>query len=513
MPTVPVRNTLHERAGATSRSAAGTTGAACSTLPAGRRSRGWAPSLPAALRRAGYWTAYVTDNPFLGFSVPYRPLRRSVHRFVRTRRPDRRPPRGRVRARAAPLAPPRARARRQGAQPRCASTSPTATTRTTRRAPSPLACSRTPCGSLDRAATQRPVRDGGGHLRAARAVDPAAQVHRPLRRPRLPRPASRASRATGGSTDYFHGDDRSRMLDAHARPLRGRGHDDRPLAGRVPRPPPRRCASTARPRSCWWRDHGFLLGEYGFTGKISSELHPPLMRVPLVVVDPDRRRAGARERLPGPDATTWRRRCCRWRASARRGAMTGVDLSPLFEGSRPRDAAHGLRRLRERHVRAHRALEVHLGQPRAQPPAVRPRSTTRTRPTTWPAGIRGRAAAMYDAVVRRAGGGRRTTRTRAGPSGCRGSRLRGPHAPEVARDLRGEARPARGAARAGHPHQSAGGGEAALQGQAHRPRADREAARPRARSRSSTPSSATAPPSSTCSRTGPGATPWSPATA
>ena len=36
------------------------------------------------LRRAGYWTAYVTDNPFLGFSRPYGPLRRSVNRFVRT---------------------------------------------------------------------------------------------------------------------------------------------------------------------------------------------------------------------------------------------------------------------------------------------------------------------------------------------------------------------------------------------------------------------------------------------
>ena len=51
---------------------------------------GWSPlrnvdqALPAVLRRAGYWTAYVTDNPFLGFSAPYAPLRRSVHRFVRT---------------------------------------------------------------------------------------------------------------------------------------------------------------------------------------------------------------------------------------------------------------------------------------------------------------------------------------------------------------------------------------------------------------------------------------------
>ena len=53
-------------------------------------SPGWAPlrdiknSLPGVLRRAGYWTAYVTDNPFLGFASPYAPLRRVVNRFVRT---------------------------------------------------------------------------------------------------------------------------------------------------------------------------------------------------------------------------------------------------------------------------------------------------------------------------------------------------------------------------------------------------------------------------------------------
>src|SRR5919198_2691216 len=53
-------------------------------------SPGWSPlthvdsAFTSVLRRAGYWTAYVTDNPFLGYSVPYRPLRRSFHSFVRT---------------------------------------------------------------------------------------------------------------------------------------------------------------------------------------------------------------------------------------------------------------------------------------------------------------------------------------------------------------------------------------------------------------------------------------------
>ena len=51
---------------------------------------GWSPlthvdaSLTSAFRKGGYYTSYVTDNPFLGFSVPYAPVRNSVHRFIRT---------------------------------------------------------------------------------------------------------------------------------------------------------------------------------------------------------------------------------------------------------------------------------------------------------------------------------------------------------------------------------------------------------------------------------------------
>src|SRR5829696_10584741 len=51
---------------------------------------GWEPfdhvdrSLMASFRRAGYWTAYVTDNPFLGYAPPYGRFRHGVNRFVRT---------------------------------------------------------------------------------------------------------------------------------------------------------------------------------------------------------------------------------------------------------------------------------------------------------------------------------------------------------------------------------------------------------------------------------------------
>ena len=83
MPTVPARNSIlggrrmfpfrgwHDRRGLIA-------------------SPGWSPlthvdaALTSAFRRGGYFTAYVTDNPFLGFSQPYEPVRRSVHRFVRT---------------------------------------------------------------------------------------------------------------------------------------------------------------------------------------------------------------------------------------------------------------------------------------------------------------------------------------------------------------------------------------------------------------------------------------------
>ena len=50
---------------------------------------GWQPIKPGAetlitaLRRAGWWTSYVTDNPFLGYTKTFESFRRSPHRFVR----------------------------------------------------------------------------------------------------------------------------------------------------------------------------------------------------------------------------------------------------------------------------------------------------------------------------------------------------------------------------------------------------------------------------------------------
>jgi arylsulfatase A-like enzyme len=78
-------------------------------------------------------------------------------------------------------------------------------------------------------------------------------------------------------------------------------------------------------------DHGILLGDRGWTGKIAQELHPELIQVPCVMIHPERKRAGSSSpyfasthdiaptllALAGVEAPS---------------GMDGTDLSPLFEG-------------------------------------------------------------------------------------------------------------------------------------------------------------------------------------
>lgn len=89
-------------------------------------------------------------------------------------------------------------------------------------------------------------------------------------------------------------------------------------------------------------DHGYLLGEYGWTGKISSMLHPPLIHVPFILVDPVRRRAGdtsdylAQTHDLGPTLLAMA-------GVPRLPGMDGVNLSPLLDRVQPpkRSLAYG----------------------------------------------------------------------------------------------------------------------------------------------------------------------------
>jgi arylsulfatase A-like enzyme len=367
-------------------------------------SPGWSPlldvdsTLTSALRRAGYFTAYVTDNPFLGFSFPYRRLRRSFHRFVRTggqiggrRSPA---PAAEVRHWLYPALRPDPqmveRVRRYVANGRYSHDerhSFAARVFTDARR------------VLDQAATRRPF---------AMVVD-TYEPHEPWtpprryvdmygdpgyhgREPGMPR--------YGRVSEYMHGNP-SRLL-ARMRALYAAEvtMTDRWLGVLLDRLHDLRLERETA--IVLVGDHGFLLGEYGWTGKISSVLHPALIRVPLVVVDPARRRAGAASPYLAQTHDIAPTLLSLAGVRAPRG-MTGVDLSPLFSHRRPRP-----RRLayggyaNSLYARSDRwkLIADNRGRARRLYDVRHDRAETRDLSERHPR----RAAAMLDAVERRAGG-------------------------------------------------------------------------------------------------------------
>ncbi len=366
---------------------------------------GWEPltgvsaSLPATLRRAGYSTAYVTDNPFLGFSVPFRPLRRSVHRFVRTG--------GQIGGKRGGVserevehwllpslgrsAKVRNRMRRylangQYSHNEAHSFAARVFTDATR--------------VLDRVAKERPF---------AMVVD-TYEPHEPWTPPRKyinlygdpdyrgPEPGQPRY---GRIADYFHDADPSRMLARmHALYAAEVTMTDRWLGVFLDRL--HDLGLERETAIVLVSDHGFMFGDYGFTGKISSELHPPLMRVPLVVVHPDRRRAGAESDYLAQthDVAPTLLSLAGVRAPR---AMTGVDLSPLFSGKRPRKrrmAYGGYANAMYARTANWKFISDNLGRNRRLYDLERDPHETNNIVHRDP----GRAAAMYDAVVRRVGG-------------------------------------------------------------------------------------------------------------
>ena len=334
---------------------------------------GWQPiegvrsSLLPALRRAGYWTGYVTDNPFLGFAPPYRRLRSRVDRFTARGGqlggsgrgvPDRElyhwlHPALQADAKI------RTRVRKflASADEYWRDESRSFAARVYRSG----------VEALNVAAAPAPVRAGGGHLRAARAVDPAAQVHRPLRRPPLSRP--RAGHAALRQDRLLRPGPRAGpAARADARALRGRGHDDRPLDGGAHRPPPR---PPARPRDDRGaRERPRLLPRRARLDREDLERAAPGAD-PHAARDrgPGRPALGRRDRLPGAEP----RRGAHDPLDGRRARARGHERHrPVADVPRePPARPAGLRRLRQQPVRLRRALEADRRQPRGRPPPLR----------------------------------------------------------------------------------------------------------------------------------------------
>jgi arylsulfatase A-like enzyme len=298
---------------------------------------GWSPlrnvdqALTSVLRRAGYWTAYVTDNPFLGYAPPYEPVRRSVHRFIRTG--------GQIGGNQ-PVSSVPDRVLRDWLYP--AIDEP----KTRRRVGLYLANSRYWDNAENSFAARvfrdalRALDEGAGKRPFALVVD-TYEPHEPWTPPprwltlygdpdwRGPEPAMpRYGRTAGWLDPGERGRVLRRLRDLYAAEVT---MTDRWLGELLDRL--HRLDLERETVIVLVSDHGILLGEHGWTGKVQTALYPALIRVPLIVVDPRRRRAG---------------RASNWFASTHDiaptilsmagvrapEAMTGADLSRPFRGKK-----------------------------------------------------------------------------------------------------------------------------------------------------------------------------------
>jgi arylsulfatase A-like enzyme len=305
------------------------------------RTPGWAPigdvdaTFTSALRHAGWWTAYVTDNPFLGFATLYAPFRRSFNRFVRI---------GGQLGRTRSLSTVSSRELRHWLirelrEPHIE-----------RRVHEFLAAGGRYWEDETRSWAARVYTAGATALEQAARRRPFALVvdtfepHEPWTPPRAyvdlygdpdhrgPEPCmGRYSRVR----DYLVPERRDevigRMRDLYAAEVTMTDRWMGVLLDRL------HALGLERDTIIVLvADHGYLLGEHGWTGKIASMLHPQLIHVPLVIVDPRGRGAGrssawfAQSHDIGPtllDMTDVKRP----------GGMGGTSLAPLLRGKLPRE--------------------------------------------------------------------------------------------------------------------------------------------------------------------------------
>jgi arylsulfatase A-like enzyme len=301
---------------------------------------GWAPfervdtCFTSVLHRAGYWTACVTDNPFLGFPRGYGEFRGSFDRFVR---------KGGQAGAVAPLSSVSDRELRHWLHPAIAY--PGARQRLRR-----YLANGGYWHDESRSWSARVYRAAAGLLDDARRRRPFALVVDTFE-PHEPWTPPRRYLNMYGDPDY-HGPEPSKP------PYRRVGdYLDEGEAAFVLRRMRALYAAEVTMTDRWLgfflerlhdlrlerdtvivlvSDHGFQFGEHGWTGKIASELHPPLIRVPLILVDPSGRGAG---RASSHFASTHDIAPTLLALAGVRAPrmMEGANLAPLLRGGRPRE--------------------------------------------------------------------------------------------------------------------------------------------------------------------------------
>jgi arylsulfatase A-like enzyme len=305
---------------------------------------GWAPlgdvgsAFTSVLRRAGYWTAYATDNPFLGFSRYYRPFRRSFDAFAQRG--------GQLGGKASGVS---ERELRHWLPPGLDNRE---TRDRMRRYLANGGYSRNDSRSFAARVFRDAVRllEEGARRRPFALVVDTFQPHEPWTPPRR-------YIDLYGDPDYRGPEPALPLYGRTTEHLRGRGR-------RVLTPRMRALYAASVTMTDRWlgmflerlhdlrleretvivlvADHGFFLGERGWTGKIAARLHPELTRVPLIVVDPAHRRAGRRSRYFASTHDIARTVLSMVDVRVPE-AMQGTDLSRFFAGRRPaeRDVAWG----------------------------------------------------------------------------------------------------------------------------------------------------------------------------
>ena len=305
---------------------------------------GWEPldhvrqSFTSVLRRAGYRTSYVTDNPFLGFARPYEPLRRSFDNFMRRG--------GQVAGRATGVS---ERELRHWI-PDWLAAEPELRLRTVRYLAN---------GGYEhdetRSFSARVFRSAREELDTARGRRPFALVVDTFE-PHEPWTPPRRYVDMYGDPDY-RGVEPVRQLNLPAD--RYLPEEERePMLDRMRALYAAEVTLTDRWLGVFMdrlhdlrldeetivvlvSDHGFFLGEHGLTGKLHEHLHPELTHVPLILVDPEGRRAGDRSgyRASTHDIAPTLLAMTGVQAPE---VMQGANLRPLLDGRAPRRRDHAI---------------------------------------------------------------------------------------------------------------------------------------------------------------------------
>ena len=264
--------------------------------PTLRSTPGWQPidnpatTFTSALRGAGYWTGYVTDNPFLAFSPLYEPFRESFDSFARIRG---------ILGREAPVDAVTRAQLDHWLIPELR------TPYTEDRERRYLAAggyahdeSRSWAARVFTRAAEL-LGPASGRLPFALVVD-TFQPHEPWTPPRkyIDLYGVRGHRGPEPSTVRYRRT-ADWLSERRAGPVLRRARDlyaaevtmtDRWLGVFLERL--RSLGLEANTVVALVSDHGILLGDHGWTGKIASILHPPLTHVPFILAGPRTRRHG-----------------------------------------------------------------------------------------------------------------------------------------------------------------------------------------------------------------------------